>query len=108
LSSSWINHFNLYGELAGYILSSDQFLPERIITVPAKAGIPPSIIAAIGFAIWPQIRLFGLAALPMVLFVLVQSRKWVSYLYPEYFVTILGFTLLLLSAVTLLIIILER
>jgi hypothetical protein len=105
--SPWKNHFDLYSQLASRLSASDQFSPS-IISLPVMAGIPPLVISALGFAMWPQIRLFGLAGLPMVLFVLIQSRKWVTYLYPEYFATILGFLLLVFTAMWLVAAVLQR
>lgn len=105
--SPWKNHFDLYPQLARQLFASDQFSPS-VISVLARAGVPPFIIGALGFAMWPRMRLFGLAALPMVLFVLVQSRKWASYLYPEYFVTILGLLLLVVAALWLVVTVLRR
>jgi hypothetical protein len=97
--SFWKAQFDLYPGLAQaahnfpWIIS----LPASwIFSLPASVGIPPFVIGIVGFATFPPLRLIGFAGLPMVLFVLAQSRKQAVYLYPEYFITVLGVAILVI------------
>jgi hypothetical protein len=103
-----VKQFSLYDELTGWSSLVGLGIPAAILSVLRTIPVPLFIIPIVGFLAWRRMWVFGFAALPLLLFVLVQSRKFQIYLFPEYFFIMFGSALLVLAAVRKLLAILPR
>jgi hypothetical protein len=103
-----IKQFSVYDELTGLSNQVGIVIPAAILSALRTIPIPLFIIPIVGFVAWKRMWVFGFAALPLLLFVLVQSRKVVIYLVPEYFFIMFGSALLVLAIARKLLAILPR
>jgi hypothetical protein len=100
--------FPLYDKLTGISSFIGLSIPAAILSALKTIPIPLFFIPIVGFLAWRQMWVFGFAALPLLVFVLVQSRKMLVYLLPEYFFIMFGSALLVLAVVSKLLAILPR
>jgi hypothetical protein len=102
------NQFPLYDELTRFSSFTGLSIPVAILSALRAIPVPLFIIPIVGFLAWRRMWVFAFAALPLLLFVLVQSRKFYIYLFPEYFFIMFGSALLVLAVVRSLLAILPR
>jgi hypothetical protein len=100
--------FPLYDQLTGWSSLIGLSIPAAILSALRTIPVPLFIIPIVGFLAWRRMWVFGFAALPLLLFVLVQSRKFEIYLFPEYFFIMFGSALLVLAGIRKLLAILPR
>jgi hypothetical protein len=103
-----VKQFSLYDELTGWSSLVGLGIPAAILSGLRIIPVPLFLIPTVGFLAWRRMWVFGFAALPLLLFVLVQSRKFQIYLFPEYFFIMFGSALLVLAVVRKLLAILPR
>lgn len=101
-ASPWDVHLQLYLRIASILSHTSNFSP-GIITTPLLFGLPPIVVGLLGLLFWPRRQmLFVLSMFPLVLFIMFQSRKWHTYLYAEFFVTVFGLSLFMFGGLRLL------
>jgi hypothetical protein len=103
-----VKQFPLYDELTRWSSLVGLGIPAAILSALRTIPAPLFIIPIVGFLAWRRMWVVAFAALPLLLFVLVQSRKWNTYLFPEYFFIMFGSALLVLAVVHKLLAILPR